>query len=140
MREQLVHSNISFANTISSIQNTVNKSLNQLLDRISLDIGFDEPCSRYVKVSLLPPITLILQQVEASITSVTNIQKMFQGMPILEDASPLYLMKKFVPYIDWDNYQAEAQSFKMERKVSSDANPPPPGGNNSPMGNNNSPF
>ena len=97
--EQLIHTNIQFATTISSIQNTINTGLNDLMDRVSLDMGFDEPMSDYVKVSLVPPVSLILQLVESTITSVSNIQRVFMEMPILKDADPTYLLRRYVPYI-----------------------------------------
>ncbi|MBC8427579.1 MAG: hypothetical protein H8D97_01670 [Proteobacteria bacterium] len=120
LREQLIHTNIQFATTISSIQNTINVSMNDLMDRVSLDIGFNEPMSEYVKVSLVPPVSLILQLVESTITSVSNIQRVFMEMPILKDADPTYLLRRYVPYIDWDDYLKEAKAFKLQKNVLKD--------------------
>ena len=99
LREQLIHTNIQFATTISSIQHVINTSINSLMDRVSLDVGFDEPMSEYVKISLVPPVSLILQLVESTITSVSNIQRVFMEMPVLKDSDPTYLLRRYVPYI-----------------------------------------
>lgn len=120
LREQLIHTNIQFATTISGIQNTINKSTNELMDKISLDVGFDEPMSEYVKVSLVPPVSLLLQLVETTITSVSNIQRQFMDMPVLKDADPTYLLKRYVPYIDWEDFAKEAKSFKLKKDVLQD--------------------
>ena len=97
--EQLIHTNIQFATTISSIQQTINTSVTDLMDRVSLDVGFDEPMSEYVKISLVPPVSLTLQLVESTITSVSNIQRVFMEMPVLRDADPVYLLRRYVPYL-----------------------------------------
>jgi len=120
LREQLIHTNIQFATTVSSIQHVINSSINDLMDKVSLDVGFDEPMSEYVKVSLVPPVSLILQLVESTITSVSNIQRVFMEMPILKDADPTYLLRRYVPYIDWDDYLKEAKSFKLKKDVLKD--------------------
>ena len=99
LREQLIHTNIQFATTISSIQHTTNDSLNKLMDKVSLDVGFENPMSDYVKVSLVPPVSLILQLVESTINSVSNIQRVFMEMPVLKEADPTYLLRRYVPYV-----------------------------------------
>lgn len=62
----------------------------------------------------------MLQLFESSIMSVSNIQRVFMEMPILKDASPLYLLRRFVPYIPWDEYLSEAKEFKLEKDVLKD--------------------
>jgi hypothetical protein len=128
LREQLIHTNIQFATTISSIQHVINTGVNDLMDQVSLDVGFDEPMSEYVKLSLVPPVSLILQLVESTITSVSNIQRVFMEMPILKDADPTYLLRRYVPYIDWDDYLKEAKSFKLQKDVLKDKQAMEPGG------------
>jgi hypothetical protein len=120
LREQLIHTNIQFATTISGIQHTVNNSMNDLMDRVSKDVGFEDPMSDYVKVSLVPPVSLILQLVESTINSVSNIQRVFMEMPVLKDADPTYLFKRYCPYIDWDDYLKEAKAFKLKKDVLKD--------------------
>jgi hypothetical protein len=120
LREQLIHTNIQFATTISSIQHTTNDSLNKLMDKVSLDVGFENPMSDYVRVSLVPPVSLILQLVESTINSVSNIQRVFMEMPVLKEADPTYLLRRYVPYIDWDDYLREAKAFKLKKDVLKD--------------------
>ncbi|MEO5348924.1 MAG: hypothetical protein H7836_04695 [Magnetococcus sp. YQC-3] len=96
--EQLVHVNVMFATTISSIQHVVNTGLNDLMNKVASDLGFKDPLTDYVTVSLIPPVTLVLQLVEASITSVTNIQRVLMESPQFKNADITYLLEKFVPY------------------------------------------
>jgi hypothetical protein len=117
LKDQLSHVNISFANTISSIQHNISTSLNDLMDRVASELGFKDRVSSVAKIHLVPPIALILQLIESAITSVTNINRLFIDIPALKDLDPLYLLKSYVPYIDWEEYMEYSDSRKRELDI-----------------------
>jgi len=113
LREQLVTANIVFANTISSIQEVVTRGLTKLFD-ISFKIcnnnnnNIDYKLSDVVSIRLTPPIVLMLQTLESTTSSIGNILQVLQTMHTIHN-NPLFLLKRFVPYIDWDEYQRQGQ-------------------------------
>jgi hypothetical protein len=111
LREQLVQTNVSFAITISDLQEEINESLNKLIDIISEMNGLEYKPTEYINVSLIPPSALILQLLETTLSSVGNIVNTFQQMNINVD--PFYFLEQYVPHIDFD-------SFKLANEVSED--------------------
>lgn len=114
LREQLVHTNVTFATEIISIQNIMNSGLNQLQDKIFYLLGYSESPSKYIQPALKPPVILLLQMLEAVMSSVSNIQMSFQGTNV--DFNPYYLLKKFVTNIDWDEFSQEAREYALFKK------------------------
>lgn len=124
LREKLIHSNISFATEISNLQDNFNKGLTELLTRILFLSGKKESLSKYVTISLMPPTVLLLQLVESSINSVNTIVNSLQSIPNMK-VNPLYLLKRYVPYIDWDEFEKEAQDFNVQNKLTQPPMNPP---------------
>jgi len=120
LREQLVTANVVFANTISSIQEVVTRGLTKLFDisfRICNNDNVDYKLSDIVSLRLTPPIVLMLQTLESTTSSIGNILQVLQTMRTIHN-NPLFLLKRFVPYIDWDEYQRQGQLDSL-------LNPPP---------------
>ncbi len=116
LREQLVHINITFATQIISIQSLINSGLGDLTDKISKILGHDEYPSKYITPALKPPVILLLQLLESTMSSIGNIQMSFQGSNI--EYNPFYLLKKFVTSIDWDEFSKEAREYALFKKAS----------------------
>lgn len=116
LREQLVHTNIVFANEVSSIQNVFNKQLTDMYSKIAELLGVEDDLQMYVHISLMPPTVLLIQLIEATIGSVSNIQRVFTDMPGV-NISALSLLKQYVPYFNWDELIDEADENKQKSKV-----------------------
>ena len=130
LREQLVHTNISFATEIIDIQENISNSLTKIIDIIAEIKKLKFRPSKYVQLSLIPPIVLILQLIEMTIGSIGNISGVFQTLQLPND--PYFLLQKYIPYVDWNNFKKAADKFQLENKTKQtmDAtNPdnPPPG-------------
>lgn len=110
LREQLVHSNISFANEIVNIQENINDSLNQIADIVGRIKGLNYRPSDYAKVNLLPPVVLLLQVIESTLSSVGNVAGVFQNLEL--DFDPYYFLEQYVPHIDWADFRDKAQQYK----------------------------
>ncbi|MFW6246933.1 MAG: portal protein [bacterium] len=115
LREQLVHSNISFATEIINIQENIIESLNELTDIVADIKKLDNKPSDYVKVSLIPPVTLILQVIESTLSSVGSIAGVFSNLGLKYD--PYYFLKYYVPHIDWDEFKERARQYETEKKT-----------------------
>ena len=120
LRDQLVHANVVFATEISAIQKNFNDNLTRLAARVSEIIGFKTSSKvvENIQITLIPPTVLVLQSIEASINSISTIQRIFAEIPEI-DVDPMYLLKRYSPMIDWVEFEKEAQDFKMRKKVSS---------------------
>jgi hypothetical protein len=86
------------------------------MDRIFKLIEYKEIPSKYILLQLLPPVVLTLQLVEASLVSVGNIFATFKDVPGMT-ISPVSLLKRYVPYLDWDNLLQEGELLNMKSKV-----------------------
>jgi len=117
LRDQLVNANIAFANDIAVMQNILTDALEELVNKIS-DIFFDdkddlfEPC-RFVNIKLTPPVILMLQLIESTISSIGNIFQTFQSISDV-DVDPYYLLERYMPYIDWESFKEAAKEFKVK--------------------------
>ena len=119
LREQLVNINISFANSISIIQHNFNSELSKLFYRIAELSSFKGTgIENYIKVTLPPPVVLTLQLLESTINSLSNIQRLFNEIPEI-DIDPMYLINRMCPYIDWTEFEREAQDFKVRKDSNS---------------------
>ena len=123
LRDQLVNANISFANDIAVMQDIVTDALSDLINKISAvffnpDDDLYEPC-RYVKISLTPPVILMLQLIESTVSSIGNIFQTFQSISGVR-VDPYYLLERYMPYIDWKAFKDAANKFKVETTTSGD--------------------
>ena len=127
LREQLVHANVSFATEIVDIQENVNAGLVKLMDIIAEVEQFELKPSEFYTISLIPPVVLILQLIEMTMSSVGNIFGIFQTGNIPFD--PYYFLEKYVPYIDWTDFKIKSEEYnrKISVKTTLDQNDNPPG-------------
>ena len=126
MREQLIHSNITFATEIADIQEGITKNLTSVVDYISELIGFQIKPSEYIEVSLIPPTVLMLQLIEMTSGSASNITATFQNLQLPFD--PYYFLQKYVPHIDWDEFKKSAQVADAEKTITDPMGQPDAGG------------
>jgi len=126
LREQLVHTNIAFATEISDIQEGISAGLTKFLDIVARFQGLDYKPSEYVSIQLIPPIVLMVQLIEMTLSSIGNMTSAFQSMQIPYD--PYFLLEKYIPYINWDAFKDAAKKYKTNIDTEADLNPPPPGG------------
>ena len=115
LREQLVHSNVSFATEITDMQENDIRSLNQLIDIIAEVKNEGYRPSEYITVGLIPPVVLILQLIEMTLSSVGNISGVFQQMGIQID--PYFFLKQYVPHIDWDKFEDQSLQKQLDDKT-----------------------
>lgn len=113
LREQLVNINITFATEIIAIQSLINDGLTKFIDKIADRLGFDDVPSQSITVALKPPVILLLQMLEATMSSIGNIQMSLQSVNV--EFNPYYLLKKFIPNIDWDEFSAEAKQYGLQK-------------------------
>lgn len=126
MREQLVHVNVTFATEIISIQSVVNSGLGSLCDKIMSVLGYSDEASKYIRPSLKPPVILLLQMLESTMSSIGNIQMSFQSANI--NYNPYYLLKKFITSIDWEEFSNEAREYELFKKAQATQSPEQGGG------------
>lgn len=92
-----------------------------MADKLALKLGFEELPSDYISITLKPPVILLLQMLESTMSSIGNIQMSLQSVNI--EFNPYYLLKKFVPNIDWDEFSTEAREFALFKQAQT---PPAP--------------
>ena len=107
----MVNINITFATEIIAIQTIINYALTEFNDKVAKRLGFDIIPSDYVSIMLKPPVILLLQMLESTMSSIGNIQMSLQSASI--DFNPYYLLKKFIPNIDWDEFASQAREFAL---------------------------
>lgn len=115
LREQLVHSNVTFATEIIDHQETDTAALNKVIDAIAniLDVGYKP--SEYITVSFIPPVVLILQLIEMTLSSVGNIASVFTNMQMKID--PFFFLQQYVPHIDWMKFKSAMDIKDIEDSV-----------------------
>ena len=113
MREQLIHSNVGFSTEIADIQENENSAINKLVDIIAEVEGIEYVPSKFYTLQLIPPVVLILQLVEMTMSSIGNIFGIFQSSNINFD--PYYFLERYVPYIDWSDFKLKSEEY--QRKV-----------------------
>ena len=119
VRETLVNLNIGFANTISSYQDNIddgiNKALNIVFSILLENNGYKDNIinlSNYFKMNLNPPVILLLQSAEASISSVANISGMLTQMNFTTE--PQTLLEQYIPQIDWAKLKKSGEAYIKE--------------------------
>lgn len=115
LREQLLHVNTTFATEISDQQETISEGLNKMIDRIAEIQEKDFVPSQYINTGLIPPVVLILQLVESTLSSVGNISGVFQQLNMEFD--PFTFLKNYVPYIDWTQFEKEADKYVGKKRA-----------------------
>jgi hypothetical protein len=94
----------------------INEQIQTLVDKIGSRIGFEDNLSNFVTLQLTPPTQLTLQLIEASLVSVGNIFSIFKDVPGIT-VNPVSLLKKYVPYVDWDEMLKEGRILDIQNKV-----------------------
>jgi len=115
LREQLVHTNVSFATEISDIQEGISANLTKLIDIIAKIKKYDFVPSNYIQITLIPPIVLMVQLIEMTLSSIGNMFSAFQSMQI--PADPYFLLEKYIPYINWDSFKTRAKKFITDNEI-----------------------
>ncbi len=100
--------------------------MGSLCDKIISVLGYSDETSKYIKPSLKPPVILLLQMLESTMSSIGNIQMSFQSANI--NYNPYYLLKKFVTSIDWEEFSNEAREYELFKKAQSTSQAPDQGG------------
>jgi hypothetical protein len=118
LREQLVHTNVTFATEISDMQESDNQCLTKILDVIAEIKELDYKPSKYISVNLIPPVVLIVQLIEMTLSSIGNIASVFTNLQV--DVDPYFFLEKYVPHIDWKNFKSAASRAKTEMKTKTD--------------------
>lgn len=118
LREQLVHTNVTFATEISDMQENDNEALTKLIDIIAEIKEVNFKPSKYVKVSLIPPVVLIVQLIEMTLSSIGNIAGVFTNLQLPID--PYFFLEKYVPHIDWVKFKEAAAEDSVETKTRTD--------------------
>jgi hypothetical protein len=115
LREQLIHSNVSFSTEIADIQENDNAAITRLVDIIAEVEKLEYQPSKFYTLQLIPPVVLILQLVEMTMSSIGNIFGIFQSAAI--DFDPYYFLEKYVPYIDWEDFKTKSELSKRKIDV-----------------------
>lgn len=100
------------------MQDGISQGLTKFLDIIAEINKFEYVPSEYVAIGLIPPIVLMLQVIEMTLSSIGNISGVFQTMQMPID--PYFLLEKYVPYIDWDSFKVRAEKYMSETKTKED--------------------
>lgn len=117
LREQLIHANVSFATEIVDIQDNINLAINKLVDIIAKNEGVDFVPSKYYQFSLIPPVVLMVQLIEMTMSSVGNIFGILQAANVQFD--PYYFFKQYIPYINWDDFKTASEEYQRKTLVKS---------------------
>lgn len=122
LREQLVHVNVSLATEISNIQENFNENIGAILDRIFTLAECEYKPTAYAKIHLFPPVVLMLQLIESTLTSTSNIINIFRDIPNFS-IDPLFLLKQYVPFVNWDELVSAGEQVKIKKSLETAANP-----------------
>lgn len=103
LRDALISININFAMDISSHQENVCQKLNELIDKIFAILypNLNIKPSNIVTIYITPPTVLMLQVLEATMGSITNILTQTQAIKGIT-IDPKTLLKQYIPFINWD--------------------------------------
>lgn len=115
LKEQLVHANVSFSTEIMDMQEIDTNAINKLIDIIAAVKNTNFKPSDYVTTTLIPPVVLILQLIEMTLSSIGNIASVFLNMGITVD--PYYFLSQYVPHIDWDEFKKASQQKIIDDKT-----------------------
>ena len=100
---------------IADVQENVTTELNRMLDFMAEELELDIVPSEMLTVSMIPPVVLILQLIEMTAGSASNIIGVFQNLQLPID--PLSFLKKYIPFINWVEFEAKAAKYSLEKAV-----------------------
>ena len=83
-----------------------------MMDTIAEELNYEVVPSQFVTISMIPPIVLMLQLIEMTSGSANNIIGVFQSLQLPVD--PIGFLKKYVPYLEWDELQQKAKMYGVE--------------------------
>ncbi len=118
LREQLVHTNTTFATEIADMQEQDNESLTKIVDIVAEIKGKEFKPSDHITMSLIPPVVLIVQLIEMTLSSIGNIAGVFTNLQLPID--PYFFLEKYVPHINWDEFKAAAAKDTTRTKTITD--------------------
>ena len=90
--------------------------MDELNDKIAKLLGQSYTPSDHIKMTFTPPIVLMLQLFETTLSSVGNILQVFSSIPGLK-VDPLYLLQRYVPYINWTEFNKAGSAFASKLKM-----------------------
>ncbi len=94
------------------MQEGISANLTRFLDIVARIKGLDYTPSEYVQIALIPPIVLMVQLIEMTLSSIGNMFSAFQAMQI--PADPYFLLEKYIPYIDWESFKERAKQYTTD--------------------------
>lgn len=115
LREQLVHANVAFATEIVDQQEMDNAAVNKIIDTIAEIKGLKYKPSDHVSISMIPPVVLILQLIEMTLSSIGNIAGVFTNMGVGMD--PYFFLEQYIPHIDWKAFKEAANQRDLENRT-----------------------
>ena len=113
LSEQLAHINQTFAVEISDQQQNDVECINELISKIAVVANVEDDPTKYMNVSLTPPVVLIIQLIESTLNSIGNIAGIFRNLEIPVD--PYHLLEQYVPQIDWKKFKEKAEEYEKEQ-------------------------
>ena len=122
LREQIVNVNIIFATKIDTFQTFINESLEELVNGVMKQLFILNnkkyefaSISKYIDIKLNPPLVLVLQHLESTLSSATNIINLLNqvNMP----ADPTWMLKRFIKIIDWDAVKQAGLKFQKQQEL-----------------------
>jgi hypothetical protein len=116
LREQLINVNITFATEISTIQGVVSDGINEICNKVVGNYMKNFRTNNYINLEFNPPIILMLQLLETTSSSVGNILQTLSTIPGLK-IDPLFLLKQYIPYMDWDAFENAGNKFVNNMKA-----------------------
>jgi len=94
------------------MQEGVSANLTKFIDIVAKINKLDFVPSEYIQIALIPPIVLMVQLIEMTLSSIGNMFSAFQAMYI--PADPYFLLEKYIPYIDWESFKERAKQYAVE--------------------------
>ena len=93
----------------------MNQAITKLVDIIAEIESIGYKPSKYYTFGLIPPVVLILQLIEMTMSSIGNIFGIFQTGNI--NFNPYSFLEKYVPYINWDEFKKESEEYIRKTDV-----------------------
>lgn len=110
---------MNFATEVADIQESIQTELNKLIDAIAKKSRFVvEAPTRYMQIALIPPVVLILQLIEMTAGSASNITNIFENLQVPFD--PFEFLRQYIPFVDWDDFEEKAMNYKFEKQIEQD--------------------
>ena len=134
LREQLVTANIIWAETITYYQHQLSSKLSELIDKIFIVVNKKDITdlisqnkdiilpSDVFKVSLIQPVMLQLQYIDAIFTSISNTLQLLSSTPQGQKIDVIKFLQKYVPTINWNEFIMSDEDYEkqeLEQKLQS---------------------